>query len=898
MRDRRRVALLWLAISLSVVVHGAPLPRFDFTAPGVSAEWAATHDIAKIESAAEGMRIVISGADPYSVGPVRDYPASQALWLCVRLNSEQAGTLQVFYFAPGSPGSEEESVRIPVRGGKWEIVRTAMPPLGPGYRLRIDPPGTAGACTISSLWLEDRTLLQGPAWPRPEPPAIGHDALRVSSGEVVVTHARTRLGAFSVMVGGQPMATGNVQALIGYTTPAGLRWVPLASVPAQVRASGAAVTATASVSDPDGATWRIEQRFSPSRTPGVIEVATQVTVDHDRSVVYLPMLTLLPGLGSFGPARGQALMPGLEYLDAPDVSSSEADIIGPGSHRQVPDTMRVCFPLLALQSQDRSVGLSWQPDTAFCPVFDTPDRQFRSGAHLMGLLFPGSDGQNRVEGSLLPYQGLQLSAGRPVVLHAAIMGTKGPDILPMVRLYVALRGLPPVPATPPLADYAALAAAGWLDSRLSDGPRFRHAWWPGLEKLFQPGAVADAAMYMDWLAAHVADPALAQRLRERAAAAAALVPPADLDAACVAHVRYPVECLLYGHVGENVAQARAAAQAELGRFNPDGTITYRPDPKGLDYAKTHFARDANGYTAPAIVSVLEAGVLSGDRQLIQEGLRLLRALGRYDHTVPRGASTWEIPLHAPDILASTWLVRAYTLGYEITGEQALLDKAREWAWSGLPFIYLTNPTGQDLGPYASSGVFGATHWIAPNWMGQPVQWCVLVYADAIRRLSRYDAAGPWGQLARGITASGIQQVYPRGEPDVCGLLPDSINLRPQTRNGAAINPGTLEANAVPFYTGAALYDFRAFRSCGLFVHAPGPISAPTDKPGSASFTVQGWPEGPYRVLVSGVPSEPRVLIDGSPVTLSEPNEWHPGTGILVLTVRGKPQVVIQVTPGR
>lgn len=44
-----------------------------------------------------------------------------------------------------------------------------------------------------------------------------------------------------------------------------------------------------------------------------------------------------------------------------------------------------------------------------------------------------------------------------------------------------------------------------------------------------------------------------------------------------------------------------------------------------------------------------------------------------------------IPLHTPDILASAHLVRAFTLGYELTGDRAFLEQAVEWEWTGVPF---------------------------------------------------------------------------------------------------------------------------------------------------------------------------------------------------------------------
>src|SRR5207249_10536404 len=180
----------------------------------------------------------------------------------------------------------------------------------------------------------------------------------------------------------------------------------------------------------------------------------------------------------------------------------------------------------------------------------------------------------------------------------------------------------------------------------------------------------------------------------------------------------------------------------------------RAEPKGVDYGKTHFAPDANGLTAQIVATLLEAAAFCGDLESIPQAIAKLRALNKFRDTVPRGAQTWEVPLHTPDILASAWLVRAYTLGYELTGEADLLEQARYWAWTGLPFVYLTPPTDKPVGIYSTVPVFGATQFTFP-WFGLPVQWCGLVYGDAIRRFARHDPTGPWAQLADGIAAAGV-----------------------------------------------------------------------------------------------------------------------------------------------
>jgi hypothetical protein len=329
----------------------------------------------------------------------------------------------------------------------------------------------------------------------------------------------------------------------------------------------------------------------------------------------------------------------------------------------------------------------------------------------------------------------------------------------------------------------------------------------------------------------------------------------------------------------------------LGRFEPDGSLHYRPGGRGPDYGKTHFAPDANGMTAQAVAAVLEAAAFCGDRELVAAGLARLRAMEKFRNSVPRGAQTWEVPLHTPDILASALLVRAFTLGYQLTGDRNLLDHAVHWAWTGVPFVYLVNPTGQPVGPYSTIAVLGATNWEAPVWFGRPVQWCGMVYADALYRLAPHDPAGPWASLAGGITAAALQHTWRADDPGRVGLLPDFFELREQARAGPAINPATVGIGAVRLFGGGPLYDFEAFREAGLLVHAPGEVVAGSDSAGGARFTVRGWPDRPYPVLVTGVNGQPRVKVDGE----AAPAEVDRGPGRLVLTVEGEVRVEIGVT---
>ena len=881
--------LLAATLYFPLVASAGGLPVFDFTSPAVMGEWKPAHDLSGIEGGTEGMVLRIDGADPYAIGPARDYPAGVPLRMTIRLRSEQGGMAQVFYFQKHA--SEARSVRFDVRAGRWVEPRLHLPSLGPGYHLRFDPPGDRGTCVVQRIAFAVDEPLHAPAWPAPIV-AKRDPQLTVTSGQLSLSHSKSGFEAFSVAIAGEPTAIGWSRGLIGYVRDGKAVWVRLDDeARAQASRQGAGILEAGSIQDPGGATWQIRRAYAPSARSNAIDVETTISVDRDRDVIFLPMFGLFPGVGSFGTSKQQALFAGLEYLGADEPSSSEADVIGPASKRQVPNSLlKITFPLMSVAAQGRYAGLIWERRPEFAAMFDSPDRLFNTGGHAMGVLFPGSNGDDRVEGSLLPDEPRRLAANTPLVLHATIIGGQASDVTAGIQQYVALRGLPPVPHPMAFADYAKLAATGWLDSQARVGGEYRHAIPGG----FAAHPAADAALLQEWLANQSIDLAQRARLQEAAGEAIAKVNPGNYDGATVSHIVYPVQSLAFGHVAENAEQSDRRARALLERFEPDGSVRYRPPATGLDLGKTSATPEANGLTAALVASVLQDATMSGKRDLIDRGLALLRALDKFAGTVPRGAQTWEVPLHTPDILASAHLIRAYTLGYELSGDARFLEQAKYWAWAGVPFVYLTDPA-EPVGRYAGIAVFGATQWRAPVWMGLPVQWCALVYADALDRLMPYDPPGPWKTLADGITASGIQQTWPIASDSARrGLLPDSFNLVAQSRNDPAINPGTLMADAIRFYDRGPLYDFRCLRKAGgMLVHAPGRISDLVESADRASFKVDSWLNRPYHVLISGVRNRPQVRLNGAPIDLHESPKYAEADGRLILELSGRTTIEVR-----
>jgi hypothetical protein len=510
-------------------------------------------------------------------------------------------------------------------------------------------------------------------------------------------------------------------------------------------------------------------------------------------------------------------------------------------------------------------------------VFDSPDRIFHSGAHLFGLWYPGV-GPCRLENSVAALDAMPLSAAQSLTFQYTILAGRGQSVVPAVQAYVKTAGMDDVPEFPGGFEAGVdLLAHGWLDSASNQGGVWRHAVWGDR---FPPQPAADAVYFQRWLAGQTQDKALAARLRE--SAEQGLAKTRNNLSSGVSHVRFGIlPYLLYGGIEERLDQVAAGARQALGRFQDDGVLLYKPREGRPDYSSTHFAKHANGLAAPSVTQILEACLLVNDPKLRADALALVdKQTALYANTVPRGAQTWECPLHTPDILASGRMVNIYVMAYQLSGDEKYLEQARYWAWTGVPFIYLSSPVDKPVGAYATIAVFGATNWRAPFWIGRPVQWCGLVYGAALTELAAIDPVeGPlWLELAIGITRCGLQESWPTSDTERQGLLPDFYHLREQRSDGPAINPGTVGSCLPEAYGKGRIFERKVVGPERIMVHAPGQI-----RQTKGGVAIDGWPTTPYRILLTNLTGKPTVSWNGDPAGA----DYQPSCGAAIVTVKGK-----------
>lgn len=848
--------MVWVACGMMAVCAWASasfemLTDFRAGAQG----WIGNRYVAALEETPEGITFRTMAPDPWIESPVlAALPTDSPVEVRFRMRSTADAHGQLFYGAEFS-ADRVASFRVRNDGG-WHDYRITLPPLGPEPRLRIDPAATAGEVTLA--WIEVRPLppaietelAEAVPFTLPESrPAVTAGALRVD------IHPQA-LNAYTVSVDGVEMARSHRAARIGYLHEGEAGYLDFSEAEAVAwDAADGTVSIYAEQEDRGGARWRWTLAFSPDGE-GAVRITSAVTVSEPRLAFHLPMVTLLPGFGTFGERKTQALLPGVEYLED-EPSSSEADLRGEQAIRRMVEDYRITFPLMTLVHEERYIGLIWDRAEGAQAVFDSPDTLLGSDAHLMGLWLPAV-GEARAENALAVQWPVASEDGAFPAVTATIIGGEAVSVAPAIAQFVARRGLPELPVFEGGLDKAVtLLAHGWLDSAAHHDGTWRHAVW---HDYFPPVPAADAVAMMRWLAAHTDDDALRVRLEEAAARGHARLPENNPAGPGVGHVRRHTPALIAaereGVIDAYIRVRETQARHLLGQFDEDGILPYTPVPGRLDYGETHFTNHANGLAATALREILETAVLTGEPEITQAALELLdQQTVLYANSVPRGAQTWEIALHTPDILASAGMMQCYTLGYLLTGRADYLAEARYWAWTGLSFVYLDNPTPNPIGPYATIAVLGATNWVSPNWIGLPVQWCGLVYRSALEELAEVDPenAELWRRVAHGITLSGLQQTFPLDDEERQGLLPDYTHLDTQIGEGPAINPGTVQFHLPEVYGATPFFGRVRLDATGAIVTAPGGVTVERDEADTIAVTIAPWSDGHYCVVLTQLP---------------------------------------------
>ncbi|MGE4487995.1 MAG: hypothetical protein AB7E95_00445 [Kiritimatiellales bacterium] len=462
----------------------------------------------------------------------------------------------------------------------------------------------------------------------------------------------------------------------------------------------------------------------------------------------------LVGEGSFGAAKDGALFPGLEWLVDGERSSGTESFLPPGNIRLAPNSYKVTVPMMAVCHDQVLVSLVWDPLQKWdgeqitpTPFFSVPNWLESQNNSLMGLFVP-SVAKYVSENELTAYYPYTVEGGRPLRIQSQLVVNEVHDgVADAVPTYLDTFGSPKIPE--------------WNRDRLLERTReaYFHSHWVSPQKGWMRWLARDSvgffpyilqSIWMDYMYYADADSEISSQLKDRLA----LGVEGQLKQRGWAGMG---ECAWQlGGISESLQAERKEVRQLMKTQSPEGGWGFdsAQHPGYGDEALLRGGSQGIGLTAIPAVRVLQYARITGDAETRAAGLKALEYMKKY--TVPRAAQGWEVPIHAPDILASARACNAYLEGYRITGDQAYLDSARYWARTALPFIYTWKMPDVKVMQFGSIPVYGATHYIQ-SWLGTLVQWCGLEVAQSYARLSEYDSDPLWKRYSEGLLASGTEQ---------------------------------------------------------------------------------------------------------------------------------------------
>ncbi|MGC9085340.1 MAG: hypothetical protein ACP5IT_04090 [Thermoproteota archaeon] len=499
-------------------------------------------------------------------------------------------------------------------------------------------------------------------------------------------------------------------------------------------------------------------------------------------------VSLYPGELSFGSLKNEALFPGLEWLVNNEVSSSTLDVASPFSLRTVPNPIKVTIPLMAIRYNSSLVALLWNPYFSWDgthrqlqPQFASPNWVENQNNHLLSLFVPTVPEWVK-ENYNEAYLAYKLRQGKQLSISFIVYATNSDTVLDAVKEWIRVFGLPNPVLPRSFSEELNLSMQAYLSSLWTPKKGWSHA------SGWNPEPFPGYALLLLLTSFQEKDPTLKNELMLRFNESLSLAlknGPAYLASSSGLHIPGWQLPFYVGYLEEGLFSIKNYVYSLISTQDLEGEWSFQPSESTTDLGATG-AKEL-GTTAIPAAEVLRYARITGDKHALDSGLKALEAMKKY--RIPRAAQTWEIPIHTPDILASARAIDAYLEGYIATGNKEYLERAKYWAYAGLPFVYLWSKEDRTIMLYATIPVYGATHYKAPVWIGRPVQWCGLVYAYELLRLSKYDNSFPWKLIGEGILSSGMRQQITSGS--LVGTFPDSWDLISNVAYGPYINPEDL-----------------------------------------------------------------------------------------------------------
>jgi len=447
----------------------------------------------------------------------------------------------------------------------------------------------------------------------------------------------------------------------------------------------------------------------------LLQLSYRLRSKANQYVRYVRGPWLRVGEGSFGAAKTDGILPGVEWLLDEEWSSGTDWFKDPWAMRVVPHPNKVAIPVMAVSYEGKGIGLAWNPDkwaTGWFnyrrhiaqPVFASPNFVDRRNHHLLGLMVPQVEVEAQ-ENQVYMDPPLEMHLDQQVNFDAEVFLTEG-DSLSVIVDWVRRHGLPePTPRWP-------------IPEALE---RIAHAYNTHLWHLGEGFGTPQHRRQI-----HPSVPRFAEGYFE-------LAPSSPEAMALKEKVEWCREQLAIRRPAPSKEEQLQRGHALIAEQRPDGSFAF--DPEGRHYRKDDFivactylepmglAQDtALDITILPALELLRLAEETGEptfRDAAHKALEYCMPLQR-----PEGGDFWETPLHSPNLLAAGHAAVAYMLGYRAFDDPRYLAKAIHWIRALLPFTHLWEPASVKM-LYNTKPCLCSSDWFFANWVRDHVQWEVL-----------------------------------------------------------------------------------------------------------------------------------------------------------------------------
>ncbi|MEN8203667.1 MAG: hypothetical protein ABFS28_13810 [Bacteroidota bacterium] len=561
-------------------------------------------------------------------------------------------------------------------------------------------------------------------------------------------------------------------------------------------------------------------RYTFTEPPLVGEVT--ITLDNKKPLIYLkyrlkstgnyyaryirgPWLKI--GEGSFGTAKEDALLPGVEWAIEEEWTSGTDWFKDPWAMRFVPHPNKVTMPMMAVSHQGTAISLSWEPHQVATrwfnyrahvpqPVFACPNFIDRMNNQLMGLMVPDASIEGH-ENEVYAEIPLELKIDQEINFDAEISIIHGNSVDAMVE-WVGKNGLPD-PGEPrwPYEETLNRIANAYNTKLWHEGEGF------GIHQR-NSRVYPNVPAFLDRYIKENGKTTLGKELAEKV----------DWSRK---------RMVTKGDQEDSKKAVRKQGEAILKLQRDDGSFVF--DPEGRHWKKDDFMVatsfiESMGYagdTALEIIMLPAIGLLDAGRET-RDAVFTQAAQKAFEYcmhmTRPEAGDYWETPIHAANLLAGGHAAIGYYEAFREFGEDKYREKAVYWIRTLLAFTHLWEPVGMPM-LYNTKPVLSSSDWYFANWVRDHVQWEVLrVFNESASRGIHWGDIDPeidWDRFREGITQAAIRWMiihtedtwrphnlpdtwegYQNGDYDYC--YPDTHNSTTGMYGGMFIPPDPIATN--------------------------------------------------------------------------------------------------------